>query len=182
MHYGAHFAEWFKAAKFYGWEIGAPALAFEQLCRARNTEIARLNGIYLQMLERAGVRLFPNRAHILPRRDGDGDAFVLRVGEEEVTTRRVLAMQEDEVIFEMSASFHQLEDGRDYQLGLAADVPEPEDSPGRTLFMPESMRARMPMEMREVGPSAPDEHGWYPSTRRAWMRIKRPIAHHPSGR
>ena len=24
MHYGAHFAEWFKAAKHYGWDIGDP--------------------------------------------------------------------------------------------------------------------------------------------------------------
>jgi glutathione reductase (NADPH) len=87
MHYGAHFAEWFKAAKYYGWEIGTPALAFEKLCEARNSEIARLNGIYIQMLERAGVRLFPSHAHITPRR---GDPFVVRAGEEEVTAERVL--------------------------------------------------------------------------------------------
>jgi acyl-CoA thioesterase-2 len=95
------------------------------------------------------------------------------------TTRRVLALQEGEVIFEMSASFHQAEDGRDYQLGLPAGVPEPEDTPARMLFMPESMRARMPMDMREVGASEPDEHGWYPSTRRVWMRIKRRIGDDP---
>ena len=70
MHYGAHFSEWFKAAKFYGWDIGTPELAFERLCEARNTEIARLNGIYLGMLERAGVRLFASRAELAPRRDG----------------------------------------------------------------------------------------------------------------
>jgi acyl-CoA thioesterase-2 len=95
------------------------------------------------------------------------------------TTRRVLAKQEDEVIFEMSASFHQHEEGNDYQLGLAADIPPPEDAPERMLFMPEAMRARMPMEMREVGASGPDEHGFYASTRRAWMRIKRPIGDDP---
>ena len=60
MHYGAHFAEWFKAAQVYGWDIGDPALAFERLCTARNAEIARLNGIYLQMLERAGVAPVPD--------------------------------------------------------------------------------------------------------------------------
>jgi acyl-CoA thioesterase-2 len=95
------------------------------------------------------------------------------------TTRRVLARQGDEVIFEMSASFHQHEDGRDYQLGIATGIPAPDDAPERTLFMPEALRARMPMEMREVGPAEPDEHGWYPSTRRAWMRIKRPIGDDP---
>jgi glutathione reductase (NADPH) len=89
MHYGAHFQEWFKAAHSYGWEIGEPKLAFERLCETRNQEIARLNGIYLQMLERAGVRLFPAHARLLERRDGDG--FIARVGEEEVTAARVLA-------------------------------------------------------------------------------------------
>ena len=88
MHYGAHFAEWFKAARHYGWDIGDPALAFERLCTARNAEIARLNGIYLQMLERAGVRLFPSHARLLPRRDGD--AFVIEAGGLEVTAARVL--------------------------------------------------------------------------------------------
>jgi glutathione reductase (NADPH) len=88
MHYGAHFSEWFKAAKFYGWDIGTPELAFERLCEARNTEIARLGGIYLGMLERAGVRLFETRAALAPRRDGE--AFVVRVGGEEVTAAKVL--------------------------------------------------------------------------------------------
>jgi len=95
------------------------------------------------------------------------------------TTRRVLALQGDEVIFEMSASFHQFEAGRDYQLGLSADVPDPEDAPARMAFIPDSMLSRMPMEMREVGSSGPDEHGWYPSTRRVWMRIKRRIGDDP---
>jgi len=88
MHYGAHFQEWFRAAACYGWQIGEPKLAFEHLCEARNKEIARLNGIYLQMLERAGVRLFPAHARILERRDGE--AFVVQAGEDEVTTARVL--------------------------------------------------------------------------------------------
>lgn len=95
------------------------------------------------------------------------------------TTRRVLALQGDEVIFEMSASFHQHEEGRDYQLGLPPGLPEPEDAPARMMFMPESMRSRMPMEMSEVGASEPDAAGWYPSTRRVWMRIKRRIGDDP---
>jgi glutathione reductase (NADPH) len=88
MHYGAHFSEWFKAAKYYGWDIGTPELAFERLCTARNAEITRLNGIYLGMLERAGVRLFPTRAELLPERRGE--TFVVRAGNEEVTAAKVL--------------------------------------------------------------------------------------------
>jgi glutathione reductase (NADPH) len=88
MHYGAHFAEWFKAARHYGWDIDNPKLAFERLCTARNTEIARLNGIYIQMLERAGVRLYPTRAHLLP--PAPGEPLRVACGELEVTAARVL--------------------------------------------------------------------------------------------
>lgn len=87
MHYGAHFAEWLKAARCYGWDIGEPRLAFERLCEARNTEIARLNGIYIQMLAKAGVELFPQFARIAGR---SGDGFTIAVGEREVTAARVL--------------------------------------------------------------------------------------------
>jgi acyl-CoA thioesterase-2 len=95
------------------------------------------------------------------------------------TTRRVLAQQGDEVIFETSVSFHTHEDGTDYQLGRATDVPEPDDAPQRLIFIPEEASAYLPMELRELGPSEPDEHGWYPSTRRAWIRMKRRVPDDP---
>lgn len=87
MHYGAHFSEWFKAARSYGWDLSEPRLAFERLCEGRNKEIARLNDIYIQMLARAGVELFPARAHLLGRA---GEGFRIAVGEQEVTAARVL--------------------------------------------------------------------------------------------
>ena len=64
MHYGAHFAEIFKAARAYGWHLGGVELDFRTLIQARNTEIARLNGIYLSLLERSGVQLFPAQAQL----------------------------------------------------------------------------------------------------------------------
>ena len=88
------------------------------------------------------------------------------------TTRRVLAQQGDEVIFEMSASFHVTEDGIDYQLPRAADVPDPEDAEPRLIFIPREGTDHMPMELRELGATDADERGWHPSSRRAWMRIK----------
>ena len=63
MHYGAHFAEMFRLAKGYGWRLGeAPVLDFQALIEARNTEIQRLNDIYLGMLDRAGVTVHADRA------------------------------------------------------------------------------------------------------------------------
>ncbi len=72
MHYGAHFAEAFKAARCYGWDTGDPRLAFERLCEARNTEIGRLNGIYMQMLGRSGVQLLDG---LCPHRGPPPTAF-----------------------------------------------------------------------------------------------------------
>jgi glutathione reductase (NADPH) len=80
MHYGAHFAEIFEAAAAYGWHIGRPELDFRTLIEARNKEIARLNGVYLQMLERSGVALFPARAR-LGARTPDGLHTVEVAGE-----------------------------------------------------------------------------------------------------
>lgn len=67
MHLGAHFRELFRAARGYGWRLGEPVLDFAALLEARNAEIGRLNRVYLDMLESAGVRLLPGRARILAR-------------------------------------------------------------------------------------------------------------------
>ena len=68
MRYGASFGEALKDARGYGWRQEArPSLDFEGLCEARNREIARLNGVYIEMLGRAGVRLFTGFARLLTR-------------------------------------------------------------------------------------------------------------------
>ncbi len=95
------------------------------------------------------------------------------------TTRRVVAAQGPEVIFEMSASFHVDEPGLDYQLPRAGDVPEPDDTPERWLFIPPEARPYLPMEMRELGPTDADEQGFHRSTRRAWIRMKRSVGDDP---
>lgn len=95
------------------------------------------------------------------------------------TTRRVLALQGDEVIFEMSCSFHTVEDGIDYQLPRASDVTEPDDSAEHMLFIPEEHRGLVPFELRDLPPSEPDESGWQRSTRRVWIRIRRELPEDP---
>jgi acyl-CoA thioesterase-2 len=95
------------------------------------------------------------------------------------STRRVLASQNAEVIFETSVSFHAREGGSDYQAPIDATVPAPDDTPKRFIFVPDEAAEHLPMEMRELGPVGPDEHGWYPSSRRAWMKMKRPLPDDP---
>ena len=95
------------------------------------------------------------------------------------TTRRVLASQGEEVIFEMSASFHAIEEGRDYQFPIATDVPDPEAAPERLIFIPDEARPFLPMEIRELGATEPNESGWHRSSRRAWIKIKRRLPDDP---
>src|SRR5436309_10515652 len=52
------------------------------------------------------------------------------------TTRRVLAHQGAENIFELSCSFNRREDGFDYAKPIADDAPLPEDAPSMMDFIP----------------------------------------------
>jgi glutathione reductase (NADPH) len=90
MRYGAAHGEAIRDARGYGWRTGgAPAeLDLVALCEARNREIARLNGVYIEMLAKAGVRLIEGRATV--RRPWAGDGFVVTVGDLELSAKRVL--------------------------------------------------------------------------------------------
>jgi glutathione reductase (NADPH) len=67
MRYGAIFADHFEAAPAYGWRIGPLEHDWRALIDARNAEIARLNGIYMGMLEKAGVTVLDGRGRIVGR-------------------------------------------------------------------------------------------------------------------
>jgi glutathione reductase (NADPH) len=84
MRYGALFPGHFEAAHGYGWRIGPVEHDWRALIEARNAEIARLNGIYLRMLDNAGVSLFDGRGRIA----GPG---AVEVNGETHTAERILA-------------------------------------------------------------------------------------------
>jgi glutathione reductase (NADPH) len=65
MRYGALFPGHFEAARGYGWRLEPPAHDWRALIDARNREIARLNGVYVSMLEAAGVTLLKDRGRIV---------------------------------------------------------------------------------------------------------------------
>ncbi len=83
MRYGAFFSEQFKAARSYGWRFGDPTLDWRHLIEARNDEIARLNGIYRNMLEKAGVQIVEGRGRVT-------GANSVEVGEKSYTAERIL--------------------------------------------------------------------------------------------
>ena len=81
--YGAHYAEDARAAAAYGWNFEAPTLRWPDLIANKNREIERLNGVYRNLLENAGVTLYEARARMV-------DAHTLDVGGETVTADRIL--------------------------------------------------------------------------------------------
>ncbi len=63
--YAAHFAESFEESHGFGWEGEAPRLNWQTLKANRRREISRLNGVYLNLLEKAGVRVMAAHARLL---------------------------------------------------------------------------------------------------------------------
>ena len=60
--YAAHFREDFEVAKGYGWTVGEPSFDWSTLLANKDREIARLNGVYENVLKKAGVEIIRGRA------------------------------------------------------------------------------------------------------------------------
>jgi len=63
--YGAHFAEDFEQAQGFGWSLGEARFDWPTLIANKNREIARLNGIYRNLLLGSGVTLLDGHARLL---------------------------------------------------------------------------------------------------------------------
>ncbi len=60
--YASHFSEAFEDARAYGWSTEAGGFDWASFIAKKDSEIARLNGVYRRLLERAGVEIFEERA------------------------------------------------------------------------------------------------------------------------
>jgi len=75
--YGAHFRDAFEDAAGFGWQVGAQDFDWAELIARKDRELDRLNKIYLQMLDDAGVALLEGRARLVdPHRVEIGGKFV----------------------------------------------------------------------------------------------------------
>ncbi len=81
--YGASYADDFAQAASYGWSVGEPGFDWTTLRENKNREIARLNGIYAQLLTQAGARVIEGHARLL-------DAHTVEVAGERLRARHVL--------------------------------------------------------------------------------------------
>jgi glutathione reductase (NADPH) len=81
--YAAHFHEDFEDAKGFGWKVPAPKFDWPTLVRAKVKELARLDGLYADVLEKNGVRYIEGTAKL-------ADAHTVRIGRKSHTAETIL--------------------------------------------------------------------------------------------
>jgi glutathione reductase (NADPH) len=81
--YASHFSEDFEDAASFGWTVGKASFDWSKLVANKDREIDRLNGIYIKLLDGAGVRRYDGRAQLK-------DAHTIEIAGETVTTDRIL--------------------------------------------------------------------------------------------
>jgi glutathione reductase (NADPH) len=107
--YASHFAEEFEDAAGYGWTVGARSFSWPALIAAKDREIARLEGVYRGLLEKAGVTIHVGQARLL-------DAHTVEVAGQRHTAAHILiatggrpqvpAMPGAELGFTSNEAFH----------------------------------------------------------------------------
>lgn len=83
LSYAAHFVEEFEDASGYGWEVGESRFSWPRLIANKDREIDRLNQVYLNLLDNAGVQLFPVHGKFI-------DSHRVQVGEDIVSADKIL--------------------------------------------------------------------------------------------
>ncbi len=65
MVYASRFADAFEEAEGFGWSTPKPTFDWRTFVAAKEKEITRLSGIYVQNLEKAGVKIVASRAKVV---------------------------------------------------------------------------------------------------------------------
>jgi len=81
--YAAHYREDFEVAKSFGWTLGEPRFDWQTLLANKDREIARLNGVYENLLATAGVAILRARATVV-------DPHTVEVAGRRYTARHIL--------------------------------------------------------------------------------------------
>jgi glutathione reductase (NADPH) len=83
--YASRFRDDFEDAAGFGWSISAPSFDWPTLIANKDAEIMRLEGLYRQGLERAGVTLIHARAEV-----ADAHTLTIQPGNRKVTAKVIL--------------------------------------------------------------------------------------------
>lgn len=80
--YASHFPHEVEDAAGYGWSYAPGSFSWPTLIEAKNKEIARLNAVYIALLEKSGVRLYNGRATV-------ADAHTVDVSGQRISARHI---------------------------------------------------------------------------------------------
>lgn len=83
LSYAAHFSEDFEDAAGFGWSVDNVSFSWPGLIAAKDYEIARLESVYDQLLNAAGVTIFRGHAHL-------SDSHHVQVGGDTISADRIL--------------------------------------------------------------------------------------------
>ncbi len=83
LSYAAHFHEDFEDAEGYGWTVATPQFSWPALIANKDREIARLEAIYIKLLQGSGVELMQGRARVV-------DAHTVEIGGRRFSTAHIL--------------------------------------------------------------------------------------------
>ena len=83
LSYAAHYAEDLEDARGFGWSIEGASFSWPALIANKNREIARLSGVYAEVLARAKVVTIEGTARLV-------DAYTVAIGERRVTAQNIL--------------------------------------------------------------------------------------------
>jgi glutathione reductase (NADPH) len=64
MVYASRFADAFEEAEGFGWHLEKPSFDWRKLVAAKEKEITRLSGLYVQNIEKAGASIYDGRARV----------------------------------------------------------------------------------------------------------------------
>jgi glutathione reductase (NADPH) len=81
--YAAHYSDSFEESHGFGWVGEKPVFDWDILKANRAREISRLNGIYVQLLESAGVKIIKGWARLI-------DAHTIEVDDKKFTAKHIL--------------------------------------------------------------------------------------------
>ncbi|MHA1179754.1 MAG: glutathione-disulfide reductase [Alphaproteobacteria bacterium] len=83
--YASRFSDEFEDARGFGWQTGEPVFDWPTLIKAKDKEIARLEGLYRANLNKMGVAIFEERAEV-----AGANTVELKSSRHSVTAKRIL--------------------------------------------------------------------------------------------
>ncbi len=141
----------------FGGQIAAQSLRAAALTVPAGRPPHSLHGHFIRAAESAAP------LDLDVRRARDGRVF---------SARHVIASQGGRTVFELTASFHEPEDGRDWQPSLEMDAPAPEGL-ARHELSPFFFKLAPYLDVRPVAPLVAGEE--YPLRHPYWIRFRGPV-------